>query len=66
MLRPLSPNCEHNVRRIKNRVARSDRASIEVMRALWRLAGDLERGFLVADADCEDMFEVVAWALGRG
>jgi len=60
VLRPLSPSCEHNVRRIKDSVARSERASVGEPRAFCREAGvsGLETGSFFAEADCEDIFEV--------
>lgn len=73
VLRPLSPNCEHNVRRIRARVARSDKGSGEGTRfegrstetgisGLWRDSLLTGAG---ADGACEDILEV-AWALERG
>lgn len=66
----MSPNCEHNVRRIRARVARSDKGSGEDTLFDGRgTDGDLRRGSLLTDARaggaCEDIFEV-AWALERG
>lgn len=68
VLRPFSPSWEHNVRRIRNRVARSDSGSDEGGRVLRRVIGVAGRDWgslLVADADCEDTFEV-AKDLERG
>lgn len=67
VLRPFSPVCEHNVRRIRNRVARSDNESEGAGCVLRRVIGVSGRdiGSLVADADCEDTFEV-ARDLERG
>lgn len=80
VLRPLSPNCEHNVLRIRKSVERSDARSEEVGRVLERGAifSDVEGGFWVgagvgatlfvvgfAEADCEDTFEV-EMAFDRG
>lgn len=67
VLRPFSPICEHNVRRIKNRVARSDSGSDDGGRILRRVIGVSGRdiGSLVADTDCEDRFDV-ARDLERG
>ena len=67
VLRPFSPSCEHSVRRIRKRVARSDSGSADGSRALWRDKGvwGLEAGSLEADADCEETLEV-ARALRRG
>lgn len=60
VLRPLSPSWEHNVRRIKDNVARSESASAGETRAFWRETGVsfLEMKSLLVDADCEDIFEV--------
>lgn len=53
VLRPLSPSWVHNVRRIKNIVARSERGSAEISRVLGRFAGvaGLAMGSFRAAAD---------------
>lgn len=68
VLRPFSPSCEHNVRRMRVRVAFSEYGSEAGGRVLCRLigvAGLDSDSLLVADADCEDTFEV-AKDLDRG
>ena len=59
------------MRRINDRVARSEMASVEDRRPFLRggRVSDCDRGFLVVGAvcaDCEDIFEVVARDLDRG
>ena len=67
VLRPLSPSWEHSVRRTKDSVVRSERASADSTRTFWREAGvsDLGMVSLLAVADCDDIFEV-AKAFRRG
>lgn len=68
VLRPFSPSCEHSVRRMRVRVAFSEYGSDVGGRVLCRLigvAGLDSDSLLVADADCEDTFEV-AKDLERG
>jgi len=65
----LSPSCEQRVRRIRNKVARSERGSADGRRLLFRYTGVsvLGMGSLEADADAEweETLEV-ARALRRG
>lgn len=80
VLRPLSPNCEHNVLRMRKSVERSDTGSEEAGRVPERgtIFSDVEGGFWFgagvgatlfvagfAEADCEDIFEV-EMAFARG
>lgn len=60
VLRPFSPSWEHNVRRIKNRVARSETGSVEGRRVFARTAGmsDGWGGSSDASAGRDDMFVV--------
>ena len=67
VLRPFSPSCEHSVRRIKNRVARSERGSAGGRRAFEREVGvsGLKRESFDPKGGRDDMFEVGV-DLGRG
>jgi hypothetical protein len=67
VLRPFSPRGEHNVRRIRNRVARSEMGSADGERVFKREEGvsGLRRGSLDTKEGRDDRFEV-AVDLGRG
>lgn len=66
MLRALSLSCGQRVRRMRNRVARSERGSAEERRG-WKeaLRGESVDVFVFAEAEGEVMLEV-ARDLGRG